>query len=75
MTRYKNLSGNSSVYAFENGINSITVQFLDGSVYLYDTRKTNSYNILTMQKLAIAGRGLNSFISTTVRKSYTAKLR
>lgn len=75
MTRYKNFGGNSGVFAYENGINRITVQFTDGSVYLYTNESTSSYNISQMQKLAIAGRGLNSFISTTVRKGYASKLR
>src|SRR4051794_26543644 len=70
MTRYRNLGGNSGVYSFENGINNITVQFHDGAVYLYNTYSTSSYNISQMQRLGDAGRGLNSFISTTVRKGY-----
>lgn len=75
MTRYKNLGGNSGVFAYDNGINRIIVQFKDGSTYLYTNTSTSSYNISQMQRLAIAGRGLNSFISTTVKKGYASKLR
>lgn len=75
MTRYLNLGGNSGVFAYEIEANQIKVQFTDSSVYLYTTSSTSSYNILQMQQLARAGRGLNSFISTKVKKGYASKLR
>lgn len=75
MIRYKNLSGNSGVYAYEIGPDNIHVQFTDGSVYVYtNTRPGYSY-LQRMKALAQSGRGLNSFISTTVKKNYHAKLR
>lgn len=75
MQRYKNLGGDSGVYAYELGNGSITVQFNDGTTYLYTIASAGSYNITQMQYLAKAGKGLNSFISTTVKKRYAAKLR
>lgn len=75
MVRYKNLGGESGVFAYENGENQITVQFTDGSVYLYTSRSTSASNIAHMQSLAVAGRGLNSFISKIVKKGYASKLR
>ena len=75
MVRYQNLGGNSGVYAYEIGNGNITVQFNDGATYLYTTASAGTYNISYMQQLAVAGRGLNSFISTTVKKGYATKLR
>ena len=75
MQTYLNLGGNSGVSAYEIGHDSITVQFKDGAVYLYNYGSTGSENIETMKQLAANGTGLNSFISTTVRKRYAAKLR
>ena len=75
MIRYQNLGGTSGIRLYEIGTNSITVQFQDGSTYLYNTSSTSSDNISQMQRLAVAGRGLNSFISTVVKKGYAAKLR
>lgn len=75
MTRYKNNSGRSGVLAYEINGDSITVQFTDGSVYLYNTSSTSYYNIQQMKKLALNGSGLNSFISTTVKKGYARKIR
>ena len=75
MNHYQNRGGNSGVAAYEIGPDSITVQFKDGAVYLYTNASAGSANIEQMKQLAIAGVGLNSFISTTVRKAYASKLR
>ena len=75
MERYRNLGGNSGVYAFEIVSNSIKVQFKDGSVYLYSSLSPGALALERMKGLALAGRGLNSYISTYVRKRYAAKLR
>jgi hypothetical protein len=75
MERYKNLSGDSGVAAYEIGQGSITVQFKDGAVYLYTNQSTGAANIAEMQRLAVAGQGLNSFINRIARKGYAQKLR
>ncbi|AXL53917.1 hypothetical protein DSC91_007592 (plasmid) [Paraburkholderia caffeinilytica] len=75
MERYKNLSGDSNVVAYEIEQGSITVQFGDGSVYLYTTQSTSAANIAEMQRLANVGHGLNSFIGRVVKKGYARKIR
>jgi hypothetical protein len=75
MERYKNLGGNSNVVAFEIEQGAITVQFGDGSVYLYTVQSTGATNITQMQHLASAGQGLNSFIGRVVKKGYAKKIR
>jgi len=75
MERYRNFGGDSGVYAFEIGADSIKVQFSDGAIYLYNYASAGSYNIEQMKNLARRGDGLNSFINTTVRKGYAAKIR
>lgn len=75
MEHYKNLGGDSGVVAYEIGDNSIKVQFRDGALYLYNDQSAGHHNIEQMKALAIAGRGLNSFISRVVRKGYASKLR
>ncbi|MEA3494262.1 MAG: hypothetical protein U9R38_07780 [Candidatus Margulisiibacteriota bacterium] len=74
MERYKNLSGKSGVAAFENGEDNIIVQFKDGGKYLYNNAVTGAGHIVEMKKLAISGRGLNSYINRHVRKAYASKL-
>jgi hypothetical protein len=75
LERYANLSGDSGVAFYEIGSDYIRIQFSDGSVYLYNYSSAGSANIEHMKKLAGAGRGLNSFIGTTVRNGYARKER
>ncbi len=75
MTRYRNLSGNSGVYAYESGNDNIVVQFNDGATYLYNYSIPGSSDVENMKRLALNGSGLNSYISTNVRKRYASKLR
>ncbi len=70
-----NLGGDSGVVAYELGDDPITVKFGDGAVYLYTYQSAGSHNIEQMKELAVAGRGLNSFINKYVRKQYASKLR
>ena len=74
MEHYKNLGGNSGVVGYEIAEDAITVQFSDGVTYLYTTQSAGAGNLAEMQRLAVAGRGLNSFISRVVRKGYARKL-
>jgi len=75
MKRYKNLSGDAGVTAFELRPDSIVVQFRDGWKYEYTIRSAGKDAIATMHRLATAGQGLTRFISTTVRDGYSRKFR
>ena len=75
MEKYKNLSGNSNVKAYQIGNDSITIRFKDGSVYLYTYLSAGRSNVGEMKNLAIAGKGLDSYIKRHVKKSYAEKLK
>ena len=75
MERYKNIGGNSSVVAFEIGEGSIVIDFSDGSRYLYTSQSAGASALAEMQRRAVAGRGLNSYVSRFVRKGYARRLR
>ena len=75
MTRYKDLGGDSGVTSYAIGATSIEVTFKDGSVYIYTQQSAGLDNIQRMKALAVAGRGLNAFINSHVRKRYAEKLR
>jgi hypothetical protein len=75
MERYKNIDGDSGVAGYESGADFIRVQFSDGAVYLYTYASAGSQAIEQMKAQAAAGRGLNAFINTTVKKSYASKER
>lgn len=74
MKRYKNLSGDSGVLAYETGEDYIKVKFRDGDVYLYNYIVTGRDKVERMKDLAEEGRGLSTFISRYVRERYTEKL-
>jgi hypothetical protein len=74
MNRYKNLRGNSGVAAYEIAEDSITVQFNDGALYLYNNVKPGRAYVDIMKQLALNGSGLNSLISSEIKKNYFLKL-
>jgi hypothetical protein len=75
MERYGNLNGDSGVVAFEIRAGSILVEFTDNSQYLYDASKPGPAAVSELQKLARAGRGLNSYINRFIGKNYARKIR
>ena len=66
MKSYENVGGESAIVAFESGDDSITVEFRDGSIYLFTYRSAGSANVEQMKKYAVFGHGLNGFISRFV---------
>ena len=77
MQRYKNLTGQSNIYAFELLDSGITIQFNDHSKYTYQSSRVGFNNMTEIKRLAINGQGLNSFINRTptVRNGYSQKSR
>lgn len=75
MTPYRNLSGNSNVVSYEITEDSIHVVFKSGTQrnYLYNAIRPGRMVVERMKTLATQGRGLNSYISSTVRKNYARK--
>lgn len=72
MTPYLNLHGNSNVASYEITEDSIHVVFKSGANrnYLYNYSRPGKPMVDRMKALAVQGHGLNSYISTVVRKSY-----
>ncbi len=75
MKTYKNRSGESGVRAYSYDSDSISVQFKDGSIYVYNRVRPGFAVVNRMIELAESGIGLNSFINTYVRKNYARKVR
>jgi hypothetical protein len=75
LERYQNLSGDSTVWGYEIGVDSITVQFKDKSVYIYNNASAGAEHIKNLKQLAVAGRGLYGYIMLNVKKKYMEKLR
>ncbi len=70
MQTYKNLDGNSSVRAFLIGDKYIDVEFNSGRIYRYSYGSAGIANVEQMKRMAVEGRGLNSFIMRNVRDKY-----
>lgn len=71
MERYRNLHGNSGVEAYAFTPTSILVKFRDsGRIYEYSHGSAGAGNVRRMKRLAEAGRGLSTFISTHVGDRY-----
>jgi hypothetical protein len=75
MERYKNLRRNSGVFAFQILPDTIIVEFKDGKRYEYNSSKPGQRHTKEMQRLALTGRGLGTYINQYVRDNYARKLR
>ena len=75
MLPYRNLSGNSNVVSYEATDDTIHVVFATGTYrnYLYNYSRPGKQMVDRMKVLAAQGFGLNSYISTTVKKNYAKK--
>jgi hypothetical protein len=70
MEKYRNLSGDSGVVAFENGVDYINIQFVSGDVYTYSYKKAGRTHVEQMKILASKGKGLSTYINKYVRNLY-----
>lgn len=74
MRKYKDLSGDSGVAAFQIGTDSIIIRFKPGGTYRYDAVKPGKRHVEKMKKLALSGDGLATYINQEVRDNYAAKI-
>jgi len=74
MQLYGNFSGDSGVVAFDFESDSITVQFKNDTIYVYDSNRPGPSKVEVMKRLALEGRGLCTYISQHVRKNYARRV-
>lgn len=75
MKKYKNLGGGSNVAAYEFGDDSITIEFIDGSVMLYDAKKPGAAHVNQMKVMAENGKGLYDYIKRYVKSNHAKKIK
>ena len=75
MERYKNLSGDSKVVRYQIAKDAMTIRFADCSVYIYTNQSADPDNISKMKSLAIAGKGLGTFIDTNLKERFARKIK
>jgi hypothetical protein len=75
MKTYRDINGDSGIFAYDYGDTWIKVQFKDGKTYEYQSLKIGQAHITAMKALADAGDGLNSFImrNPTVKNGWSSK--
>lgn len=73
--RYKNLSGDSGVAAYDIDGDVLTVEFTTGAIYEYDAASAGPWEFREMCNLAPRGRGLNAFINSYAKHGYRRKVR
>ena len=75
MKPYGNLNANSNVVAYMATEDSIHVVFKSGAFrnYLYSSIRPGKSTVDRMTQLAEQGYGLNTFISSVVKKNFAKK--
>ena len=74
MECYQNLSGNSGVTFYDIGKDCIVLTFKTGGTYVYDYTAPGKAHVEAMKQLAIAGKGLSTYINRHVRENYARQL-
>lgn len=75
MKKYKNLSGKSAVAAFEIAKDYMKVGFTSHDVYRYSNQSVGNDNLKQMKTLALAGKGLGTFIEANAKDKSDRKIR
>jgi hypothetical protein len=75
MERYRNLSGDSGVEAYEIADDFVKVRFRPGVVYWYTKASVGAQHLAALKRLARRGRGLSTYISrhAEVKEGYAKK--
>lgn len=75
MQRYRNLSGDSGVDAYEIGDDFVKVRFRSGDVYWYTQSSVGARHLAALKRLARRGQGLSAYISQhpDVKEGYARK--
>lgn len=75
MKPYKNLSGKSTVTMYELAKDFIKVRFADQGVYRYTNQSAGMENVRQMKTLAVAGKGLGTYIESKAKALFDRKIR
>ena len=73
--KYQNLNGKSKVVSYKIVKDSVTIRFADHSVYIYSNQSAGRLNVNQMKTMAIAGKGLGTFIEANLKEGFERKIR
>lgn len=72
---YKNAGGKSTVLSYELAKDGITIVFADHSCYRYTNQSASPEHIAKMKQLALAGKGLGTYVEANVKDRFIKKIR
>lgn len=70
MQPYANHHGDSPITRFELRLDAVVVEFNHDRSYVYSHRRAGALHVARMKLLAVAGRGLGTYISRHVHDLY-----
>ena len=73
--KYQNLGGKSLVATYKILKDSITIGFVSHAKYIYSNQSAGMENVSKMKVLALAGKGLGTFIENNVKEKFARKVR
>lgn len=73
--KYKNAGGKSSVLQYELEKDAVNIRFNDNTAYRYTNQSSGRENIAKMKTLALAGKGLGTFVEANLKDKYERKIR
>lgn len=73
--RYKNLGGKSIISQYEIEKDAVNLRFTDHSSYRYTNQSAGRDNIAKMKELALAGKGLGTFVESSLKDRFERKIR
>jgi len=73
--RYKNASGKSTVATYQLMKDAVTIGFASHEKYIYSNQSAGSENVTKMKVLALAGKGLGTFIENNLKEKFARKIR
>ena len=75
VNKYKNLGGKSVITSYIIRKDAVTIRFTDHSVYIYNNQVTGRENVNKMKELAVAGKGLGTFVTGSLKDLAARKIR
>lgn len=73
--RYKNVGGKSTVERYHLAKDAVTIEFADCSKYIYSNQSTAPETVAKMKELALAGKGLGTFVEKNLKEKFERKIR
>jgi len=72
---YKNAGGKSDVFRYSVEQDAVNIRFTNQSVFRYTNQSASPEAIAKMKELALAGKGLGTYIKSNLQGKHQRKVR